>query len=47
MDVTLEAENGREWPPNSHWNERVLEVVHVWDCMVEGRLININWYYLY
>jgi len=31
----------------SHWNERVPKAVQVWDCIVEGRLIRIVWYYLY
>jgi len=31
----------------SHRNERDPEAVHVWGCMVEGRLIRIVWYYLY
>jgi len=31
----------------SHRNERDPEAVQVWDCMVEGRLIRIGWYYLY
>ena len=31
----------------SHRNERDLEAVQVSDCMVEGRLIRIDGYYLY
>ncbi|AES89939.1 hypothetical protein MTR_4g081990 [Medicago truncatula] len=31
----------------SHRNKRDYEVMHVWDCMVEGRLIRIVRYYLY
>ena len=31
----------------SHPNERDPEAVQVWDCMVEGRLIRIDGYYLY
>jgi hypothetical protein len=31
----------------SHRNERDPEAIEVWDCMVEGRLIKIVWYYLY
>ena len=47
MDVTLETEEGGESSPNSHQNERDPEHVQGLDCMVEGRLIKIDWYYLY
>ena len=53
--VTLEAYEGGEcfgsWQllgkTESHQNEKDLEAMHVWDCMVEGMLIRIVWYYLY
>jgi hypothetical protein len=53
--VTPEANEGGEWSGSwkllgkteSHHNERDPEAVQVWDCMVEGRLIRIVWYYLY
>jgi len=44
---------------NSHWNKKIheqteftlnkrnFEIVKVRDCMVEGNLIRIIWYYLY
>ena len=32
---------------NSHRNERDPKIVQACDCMVEGMLIRINWYYLY
>jgi len=31
----------------SHRSERDPETVQVWDCMAEGRLRRIVWYYLY
>jgi hypothetical protein len=31
----------------SHQNERDHEAMQGYDCMVEGRLIRIVWYYLY
>ena len=33
--------------PNSHRNERDPKAVQLWDCVIEGKLIRINWYYLY
>ena len=33
--------------PNPHRNERDPETVQVWDCVIEGRLIRIVWYYSY
>lgn len=45
--VTPEGEDDREWSPKltSEWEDP--EAVQVWDCIVEGRLIRIDWCYLY
>jgi hypothetical protein len=53
--IMLEVDEDRKWfgswkllgKTESHRNERDPKVVQVWDCMVEGRLVRIVWYYLY
>ena len=54
-NVTHEADDGKEWSDSwqllgkiqSHWNGRDPETVQTCDCIIEGRLIWIVWYYLY
>jgi hypothetical protein len=47
QDMTMSDSRQLLGEPNSHQNERVLETMQVWGCMVKGRLIRIVWYYLY